>query len=264
MKKTKKIIALFLALCMICLSAVVAFADGSEEETKYIPLWMKPYTVIVYDASGNPTITKGGELTPEEISKRQDIAAVGLVDESAEMVVVPNTKVEYDLHGFMTNIYYLVPGTQSEYQLSNPIRTRVRSGIMDDGTTYTYPKSYYNYDTQQNEYCVLTRANGYITGTGRITFYVGAKGEAGTHILEEDDCATKQGYADVKGGTKVTATNTKNGKSHDYYKYDVGSMPKAILDIWSDDKVNPITKISTNGKIDNVYSGTIRLRVVSY
>lgn len=33
---------------------------------------------------------------------------------------------------------------------------------------------------------------------------------------------------------------------------------------WSDAKVNPITKISTNGKIDNVYSGTIRLRVVSY
>lgn len=41
-------------------------------------------------------------------------------------------------------------------------------------------------------------------------------------------------------------------------------MPNAILDIWSDDTVNPITEISTNGKIDNVYSATIRLQVVYY
>lgn len=264
MKKTKKIVALLLALCTICLSAIVTFADVSKEETKYIPLWMKPYTVVVYDANGNPTITKGGELTPSEIAGREDIADIGLICKSPNMIVVPNTKVEYDLHGFLTNIYYLVPGTQSEYQLSNPIRTRVRSGIMDDGTSYVYPATYKNFDTGKREHCSLERNGGYITGKGRITFFTGEAGAAGTHIFEAGDCATKEYYADVKDGTKVTAKNIINGKSHDYYKYDVGSMPNAILDIWSDDTVNPITEISTNGKIDNVYSATIRLQVVYY
>ena len=180
------------------------------------------------------------------------------------MIVDPITKGEYDLHGFLTNIYYLVPGTQSEYQMSNPIRTRVRSGIMDDGTSYVYPETYKNFDTGKREHCSLERNGGYITGKGRITFFTGEKGEAGTRVLRAGDCARKQGYADVKGGTKVTATNTINGKSYNYYKYDVGSMPNAILDIWSDDTVNPITEISTNGKIDNVYSATIRLQVVYY
>ncbi len=82
--------------------------------------------------------------------------------------------------------------------------------------------------------------------------------------MKEDDCATKRYVDDVKAGTPVIATNTINGKSHTYYKYDVGGLPTAILDIWSDDTINPITKISTNGRVDNVYSGTIRHYVIPY
>lgn len=266
MKKTKKLVAFVLALIMLCSCSVVAFANTNENDVEYIPLWMEPNSVIIYDANGNPTVIEGEYLSAEDIVGRDDIAAVGLTDNSPDMIVTPNTKVEYDMHGFIQNIYYLTPGTTNQYQLSNPMRSRIGSGIMSVGT-YTYPRSYYNYDTGSNQYCTLTRTSGTpgrITGVGRITFYVGTYGEGGAHRLEEDDCATKMNYADVKAGTAVTATNTKNGKSHVYYKYDVGSMPTAILDIWSDSTINPITKISTNGIIDNVYSGTISLSATPY
>ena len=35
-------------------------------------------------------------------------------------VYMPNTKVEYDLHGFIQNVYYLTPGTTDSYQLEKP------------------------------------------------------------------------------------------------------------------------------------------------
>lgn len=270
MKKTKNFVALILALIMLCSCSVVAFANTNQNDVEYIPLWMEPHSVIIYDANGNPTVVEGGYLSAEDIVGRDDIAAVGLTDNSPDMIVTPNTKVEYDMHGFIQNIYYLTPGTTNQYQLSNPMRSRIGSGIMSVGT-YTYPQSYYNYDTGSNQYCKLTRtsvAGSYydtMVGYGRITFYTGLNGEGSTtYFLKEDDCATKMSYDDVKDGTKILATNLYNGKWHYYEKHDVGSMPKAILDIWSDSTVNPITKISTNGRIDNVYSGKIEHAVIPY
>lgn len=252
---------------MLCSCSIVAFANTNENDVEYIPLWMEPYSVVVYDENGLPTVIEGGELSEEEIVGREDIAAVGLIDPSPDMIITPNTKVEYDLHGFIQNIYYLVPGTTDEYKLSNPMRARVGSGIMDIGT-YSYGR-YYNYDTQAYQYNKLVRESDTyydtMTGTGRITFYTGLNGEgSNTYFLKEDDCATKMNYDDVKDGTRIKATNLYNGKWHYYEKHDVGGLPKAILDIWSDDTVNPITKISTNGRVDNVYSGKIEHAVIPY
>jgi len=82
----------------------------------YLPLWMEPYSVVYYDADLNRTIASGGDLTEEEINSREDVLAVGMYgDELAE----PDTKVEYDLHGFIQNIYYkTADGTG--YQLEAP------------------------------------------------------------------------------------------------------------------------------------------------
>ena len=71
-------------------------------------------------------------------------------------------------------------------------------------------------------------------------------------------------YDDVKGGTEITATNTYANKTQKYKKYDVGLLPKAILDIWSDSTHNPIKKITTSGKVDNVYSGKIKHSATMY
>ena len=50
----------------------------------------------------NRTIEQGADLTEEEINSREDIFPEEMYTIAAE----PNTKVEYDLHGFIQNIYY--------------------------------------------------------------------------------------------------------------------------------------------------------------
>ena len=112
--------------------------------------------------------------------------------------------------------------------------------------------------------CVSNAPYDKIIGTGRITFYVGERGEAGTHVLEPGDCATKINRADVRAGTPVLATNEDTGASRYYYKYDVGDLPAAILDVWSNSSVNPITDITTNGRVDNVYNASIELYAIPY
>ena len=82
----------------------------------YIPMWMQDYSVVYYDADLNRTVAEGGDLTEEEIGSREDIQAVGMYgSEPAE----PDTKVEYDLHGFLQNIYYRTPDGAG-WQLERP------------------------------------------------------------------------------------------------------------------------------------------------
>ena len=78
----------------------------------YVPMWMQDYSVVYYDADLNRTIEKGGDLTEEEINSREDIDPVQMY---GDVLAEPNTKVEYDLHGFIQNIYYL--GGDGKYYL---------------------------------------------------------------------------------------------------------------------------------------------------
>ena len=96
----KKAVMLLAAALMLALTAC-----GRREDTGkvvYIPLWMEPYSVVYYDAHLNRTVESGGDLTEEEINSREDIFPEEMYTIAAE----PNTKVEYDLHGFIQNIYY--------------------------------------------------------------------------------------------------------------------------------------------------------------
>lgn len=77
----------------------------------YVPMWMQDYSVVYYDAHLNRTVESGGDLTEEEINSREDIYPEEMYTIAAE----PNTKVEYDLHGFIQNIYYR--GGDGEYYL---------------------------------------------------------------------------------------------------------------------------------------------------
>ena len=64
----------------------------------------------------NRTIEQGADLTEEEINSREDIRAVGMYGDT---LAEPDTKVEYDLHGFLQNIYYKTDDG-SDYQLAPP------------------------------------------------------------------------------------------------------------------------------------------------
>ena len=77
--------------------------DGQTgSKVVYIPMWMQDNSVVYYDADLNRTVESGGDLTEEEINSREDIDPENMYTIAAE----PNTKVEYDLHGFIQNIYY--------------------------------------------------------------------------------------------------------------------------------------------------------------
>lgn len=89
--------------------------DG--QKIVYIPLWMQDYSVVYYDGELNRTIAQGGELTEKEIAGREDIDPAQMY---GSMTAEPNTKVEYDLHGYIQNVYYL--GGFGEYQLSDPTK----------------------------------------------------------------------------------------------------------------------------------------------
>lgn len=88
----------------------------------YYPDWMQPNSSISYDENGVPTITAGGELLPEDLVGRPEFsgkipftsAGSGIVT----MMIQPNTMAEYDLHGFIQNIYFLWP--DGNYNLSPP------------------------------------------------------------------------------------------------------------------------------------------------
>lgn len=115
MKKTG-IFALLLTVALL-LCACDAPQEGKEEEKiVYVPLWMEEYSVVYYDADLNRTIETGRDLTEEEIASRDDIDASMMY---GSVLAEPNTKVEYDLHGFLQNIYYLADDGVS-YQLSPP------------------------------------------------------------------------------------------------------------------------------------------------
>ena len=101
-------------------------APQSEEETPpakqeesavvYVPMWMEEYSVVYYDADLNRTIETGRDLTEEEIASRHDIDPSMMY---GSVLAEPNTKVEYDLHGFLQNVYYLSDDGES-YQLAPP------------------------------------------------------------------------------------------------------------------------------------------------
>lgn len=87
--------------------------DG--QKIVYVPAWMEDYSVVYYDEDLNRTIERGGDLTEEEIAGREDIDPELMY---GTLIAEPNTKVEYDLHGCIQNIYYL--NEDGEYQLEKP------------------------------------------------------------------------------------------------------------------------------------------------
>ena len=72
-----------------------------DRKIVYIPLWMQDYSVVYYDGELNRTIAQGGDLTEEEIAGREDIDPAQMY---GSMTAEPNTKVEYDLHGYIQNV----------------------------------------------------------------------------------------------------------------------------------------------------------------
>ena len=89
-----------------------------------LPNYMQNNTVLVIDGEGGCTIVQGGPLTVDEVESRQDLQAmlseILYATAHSRWTLEPNTRVEYDLHGMLNNIYYEVPDAPGTYQLSKP------------------------------------------------------------------------------------------------------------------------------------------------
>ncbi len=90
------------------------------ETVRYYPTFMQNYSEVVYDENCNPTVIAGGALTAEEVESREDVFFDIPTEEDWALIMQPNTKATYDLHGFIQNIYYEVPVGSGNYQLSPP------------------------------------------------------------------------------------------------------------------------------------------------
>jgi hypothetical protein len=105
---------------------VKAIADPNDC-LPYVFKYMQPNSEVVYDENGKATIISGGVLSQEEIDQMPSIASIGLTSDKGlllgeePVLAEPNTKIQYDLHGFMQNVYYLTPGTTDDYRLSKPL-----------------------------------------------------------------------------------------------------------------------------------------------
>lgn len=84
----------------------------------YYPDWMQPHTYIVYDENCVPEIIAGGELTIEDAMNMEEFPTMDFCQFDDEMKIEPNTKAEYDLHGFIQNIYHRWP--DGSYNLDYP------------------------------------------------------------------------------------------------------------------------------------------------
>lgn len=146
----------------------------------YYPDWMQPHTIIIYDENGIPEIAEGGELLPENLVGRPEFEAMPFLQFSEEMKIEPNTKAEYDLHGFIQNIYHLWP--DGNYNLDYPLEEHV-----DPKTFMTFEEI-----TSFGCYPVWMKPNTVIVydenGNPEII-------EGG--VLTEEDCAKDEMYSEI-------------------------------------------------------------------
>ena len=156
MKKTSIFLLVLLAALTLaaCGKAETPPAEDTPPEapvkTVYVPMWMQNDSVVYYDAALERTVAQGGDLTDEELTSRPDIDPVS---QYGSVLAAPNTKVTYDSHGVLQNIYYL--NGLGEYQLSDPFV----------GTNYVIPSwmqpdSVVCFDADQ---CFSIRQGGFLT-----------------------------------------------------------------------------------------------------
>ena len=83
---------------------------------------MQNNTILIVDGDGNCTIEQGGPLTAADVEGRPDVNQNDLNFATAQekWPLESNTKIEYDLHGFLNNIYYEVPNAPGTNQLEKP------------------------------------------------------------------------------------------------------------------------------------------------
>ena len=204
-------------------------AANNEYSGNEIPDEMQPYSEIVFTSENTYEVVKGGHVETQSTDKLEVPEYLQNANESnviTEVITpVEGMKVTYASDGLIFDIIY-PDGYESTVTSTN--NKSSRAAVLPDGlslvaTWGSYPNKLYYYSTD-NE----------IHGAGRATTFSDTVGQ-GDHTLKKGDVATKLAYDNCKLGltVKVMSKNSSGTTTTiNMTKWDAGSMPNAVLDIW--------------------------------
>lgn len=196
---------LVLTLCTIFIASNQLYVNADTNSSKDIPKTMNPGTVIYYDENLNLNVLNSGMNI--DISAKIDLN-MQLPDPE------PGMRVSYDGTGYPTKIVNELTGKYYNFVVKNDISNNETLNKDQNNSVGLYS------DPNSPTYKYLFRGN--------FTWYTDEIGQQ-DHILQDFDCATKMKYDEPPCGTLIHAKYL----TREAYltKWDVGSLPNAILDV---------------------------------
>jgi hypothetical protein len=233
-KLQRKWSILLLALFFVAITCNNGLSTNAKTVNK-IPRKMDPGTVIQYDKDGKMQIIEEGlkptkELTVQiehQIEIEQENLRKYPISEDAIYLpeIQPNLTVFYDGMGIPSVIRLNGDTLKSD---GTPI---VNTASINSVCSSSPPGSTMN---------SLSLSSNPVVFNGNITWYngVGKMGSDGK-ILTVKDCATKIGLDEPPAGTQIYLYKNPSGVISDILnKYDVGTLPTAVLDISKNEMTN--------------------------
>jgi hypothetical protein len=203
-KKFVKVIALSLSIGTLLVN--VCFADIPQEDNNKIPAKMNPGTVILYDSNNRMKIIDAGNTV--DIHDARETTKV-------DKEKLPQNTVVTDYNNEPINLPIHTAGMTVSYDgIGNPA---IIKGGTDENSTSTLPDNSATLSGTKAEF-------------GNISYFNDVSGDNG-HILTNFDCATKIGLDNPPSGTTIYAFDSDHEISVTLYKWDTGTLPKAILDV---------------------------------
>lgn len=183
----------------LVLMATIAISANAQENT-VLPQRMEPGSIIKIDDNKEISIISGGYIS-EKLDKNEFV----LPEVEAGM------RVSYDGLGNPTKAVNEKTGQQYniEYLGKEDIKKVANNSI---GITPNAAGS------------TIWKYQGWVTW---FTDYIGQQ----NHVLQDLDCATKQSLEDPPCGTNIKLVDLSNSRTGYLTKWDVGSLPNAVLDI---------------------------------
>lgn len=239
---------------------VSAFSDEQTYDGQRIPDYMQPSSIIKYVTDKEYVILKGGEpdgpkyneTIEEQVAEDQPLLGYrGYPDPEEGMVVY------YGMDGELNDIDFATKEAEEAFYSLTPEQQQILDAISNDDEAmesasasaedsvstniaeFDSKKPYKEWGAYPNR--LYKMADGSRKGTGRATIYGDKYGQYDPknredHKLVKGDVATKMTVDDCVCGTTVkvrmTKKDSKSKLTVKMKKWDVGSMPNAIIDIW--------------------------------
>lgn len=265
----KKSFYVILVIFFLCITSVgLSYATPNTIELK-VPFNAKPnatylctedgemellYIYVPKDISTRDTllksITNAQSRNHEEDSifelAKEDAKSLPIYNYEFDIAAYPGDEIIYDANGEFLNIIR-AESTKDKSILSDNRVSSISYGTAKKGTHY-YPNS-----TKANK-LVITDSS--VTGTGygtNFTYKSNGNSDIGQrdHRLVKGDCATNKNYDNAICGTIIGVRNFDNDIREDFEKWDIGSLPNAVIDIWW--KGLPLLGVDTNGWDESDY-----------